>query len=112
MIKRVDIVKQHVALLRVPGFEWSYCVKTVLLIELHSRLKVIAFSQGLNFMSSDSLSALEPCDPGPMYIRKFRVLPLFCASVKHALGCLNHTLVCFTGTSCFCRQLASARAMS
>ena len=28
----------------------------------------------------DSLSALGPSDPGPMYIRKFRILPIFSAS--------------------------------
>ena len=57
-------------------------MKTVSLIERHSGLKVIAVSQGLNFKSRDSLSALEPSDPGPMYIRKFRVLPFCPASVK------------------------------
>ena len=59
----------------------SYCVKTVLLIERHSDLTVIAVSQGLNFKSRDSLSALEPSDPCPTYIRKIRVLPFFSASV-------------------------------
>ena len=41
-----------------------------------------AISQGLNFESRDSLPALEPSDPGPMYIRKFRVLPFCSASAK------------------------------
>ena len=57
-------------------------MKTVLLIERHSGLKVIAVSQGLNFKSRDSLSALELSDPRPKYIRKFRVLPFCSASVK------------------------------
>ena len=35
---------------------------------------------GLNFKSRDSLSALEPSDQGPTYIRKFRFLPFFSAS--------------------------------
>ena len=71
-----DIAKPHVALTCVPVSHGSYCLKTVLLIERQSGLKVIAVSQGLNVTSRDSLSALEPSDPGPMYIRKFRVLPL------------------------------------
>ena len=37
---------------------------------------------GLNFKSKDNLSALEPSDPGPTYIRKCRVLPFRSASVK------------------------------
>ena len=57
-------------------------MKTLLLIERHSGLKVIAVSQGLNFKSRDSLSALGLSHPGPMYIRKFRVLPFCSASVK------------------------------
>ena len=40
------------------GSNGSCCVKTVLLIERHSGLKVIVVSQGLNFKSTDSLSAL------------------------------------------------------
>ena len=52
-------------------------MKTVLLIERHSGLKVIAVSQGLNFKSRDSLSALEPSDPGPMLHPKISSLALF-----------------------------------
>ena len=60
----------------------SYCVKTGLLIERHSGLKIIAVSQGLNLKSRDNLSALEPSDSSPMYIRKCRVLP--CRSAASA----------------------------
>ena len=38
--------------------------------------------QGLNFRSRDSLSALDPSDPGPTYIRKFRILPFFSAPAE------------------------------
>ena len=58
------------------------CVKTGLLIERHSDRKVIAVSQRLNFKSRDNLSALEPSDQGPMYVRKCRVLPFYSASAK------------------------------
>ena len=57
-------------------------MKTALLIERRSGLKVIAVSQGLNFKSRESLSALEPSDPGPWYIRKFRVFTFCSASLK------------------------------
>ena len=50
----------HVLLWHVyQGSNWSYCVKTVLLIERHSGLTVIAVSQWLNFKSRDSFSALD-----------------------------------------------------
>ena len=76
-------LSSHTLLLHVYQVsDGPYCVKTGLLIERHSGRKVIAVSQGLNFRSRDSLSALEPSDPGPMHIRKFRILPFFSASVK------------------------------
>ena len=62
--------------------DWSNRVKTVSLIECHSGRRVIAESQGLNLRSRDKLSALEPSNPGPIYTRKFRVLPLCSASVQ------------------------------
>ena len=58
-------------------------MKTVLLNGCHSGRKEIAASQGLNFRSRDNLSALEPSDPRPMYVRKFRVLPFCSASAKN-----------------------------
>ena len=47
----------------------SYCVKLYLL-ECHPDRIEIAVFQGLDFGSRDSLSVLEPSDPGPMYVQK------------------------------------------
>ena len=62
----------------------SYCAKTVLLIECHSsrKEKKLQCPKGGNFTNKDHLSALEPSDPGPMYVRKCRVLPIGSASAK------------------------------
>ena len=76
-----DIIEKHMCSVYHDS-DGSYCVKTVLLIERQSGRKVIAVSQELNFKSRDSLSALEPSDPGPMYIRTFRVSPFRSASAK------------------------------
>ena len=35
----------------------------------------VAVSHGLYFRSSDTLSALEPSEPGPMDVQKCRVFP-------------------------------------
>ena len=50
-------------------------MKAVLFIEGPSGLKMVASSQGLNF-KSDSLSALEPSDPGPHVHAKISCLAL------------------------------------
>ena len=57
-------------------------MKTVLLIECQSSRQEIAVSRGLNFRSRDNLSALEASSPGPMHVRKCRVLPFCSASAK------------------------------
>ena len=89
MTERFDIVKPHVALLCVPGFEWvmlrEYC--------LASGRKVIAVSQGLNFKSRVGVSALEPSDPSPMCTQKFGVLPFCAASVKSKSSVVEHKLL-------------------
>ena len=72
-IKFFDIVRPHVALTCLPGFEW------IILCENCLADRVPFWS---NFKSRDSLSALEPSKPGPMYVRTFRVLPFRSASVK------------------------------
>ena len=78
MMKRFDIVKPHVALLRVPRSEW------VILREgrLAHRTPFRPKSDRCVSRSRGSLSALEPSDPGQMYIRKCRALPFCSASVK------------------------------
>ena len=75
-----DIVKPHVTLARVPRFAWVVLRADCLAQRTPFGPEGIFLSQRLNFKSMDSLSALGPSDPGPMYIRKFRILPIFSAS--------------------------------
>ena len=96
----------------------SYCVKTVLLVERHSDRRVIAVSQGLNFKSRNNLSALEPSDQGPMYVRKFRVLSFCSASAKSefSIVAVNEDIMnsCFhpPGVSRCLRKSSSATCSS
>ena len=78
VMKRFDIVKPHVALLRVPRSEWVVLRENC----LAHRTPVRPKSDRCVSRSRGSLSALEPSDPGQMYIRKCRALPFCSASVK------------------------------
>ena len=76
MIKRLDIIEPRVSLLCAPGFGW---VVPSSAIQVEMKLQC---PKGLNFKSRDNLSALEPSDPGPKNVRKFRVWPFCSASAK------------------------------
>ena len=66
--RRTGVVEPHVALTYVPGFAWIVLREDC----IARRPFGPEGDQGLIFRSRDSLSALEPSEPGPTYIRQFR----------------------------------------
>ena len=82
-IECFDIVKPHVALTCVPPFKWIVLREDCLAHRTPFGPESDRCVPRVELqVKRDSLPALEPSDPGPMYFRKFRVLPFCSASVK------------------------------